>query len=72
MNVTRQGNNLNASEHIWYTFNGMRTQNYELVILAMFSATLRKIYHYAIEFEDRQVVDNDTKNISDKKLERSV
>jgi hypothetical protein len=44
----------------------------KLSLLAMFSATQRKIYHYAIEFGDSQVVDNDTKNISDKKLERSV
>jgi hypothetical protein len=44
----------------------------KLSLLAMFSATQRTIYHYAIKFGDSQIVDNDTKNIRKKKLERSV
>jgi hypothetical protein len=40
-------------------------------LLAIFSATQRTIYHYEIKFGDSQVVDYDTKNISENKLERS-
>jgi hypothetical protein len=35
-------------------------------MLAMFSATQRTIYYYAIKFGDSQVVDNDTQNIIEK------
>jgi hypothetical protein len=44
----------------------------KLSLLAMLSTTQRTIYHYAIKFGDGQVVDNDTKKIREKKLERSV
>jgi hypothetical protein len=33
MNVTRERDNLNAFEHIWYKCNGLRTQHYGIVII---------------------------------------
>jgi hypothetical protein len=33
MNVTSKLDKLNAFEHMWYKFNGLRTQNYGIAIL---------------------------------------
>jgi hypothetical protein len=56
----------------WYTFNGCRTHNYEIVIVGHIQRHTRKICNYVINFGDGQDLDNDTKNISEKKFERSV